>query len=117
MHKIISRKLDRKGSLFIYTLPFVSVTAKPLAVRMGKGKGAISSWVIPCVPGKLIFRIYGVPEDVAKNALRSAARKLNFETVVTTFLVRRPPKPFRSEERRVGKECVSTCRSRWSPYH
>lgn len=94
MHKIIRRKLDRKGSLLIYTLPFVSVTAKGLAVRMGKGKGAISSWVIPCAPGKLIFRIYGVPEEVGKNALRAAARKLNFETIVTTFLIRCPKKGF-----------------------
>lgn len=92
MYKIIRRKLDKRGSLLIYTLPFVSITAKPLAVRMGKGKGAISSWVIPCIPGKLIFRIFGVSETVARNALRAAARKLNFETIVTSFLVKRPLK-------------------------
>src|SRR3546814_18089754 len=47
MQKIVRRKLDRKGSLLIYTFPFVSLTAKPLAVRMGKGKGAVVTWTIP----------------------------------------------------------------------
>lgn len=103
MYKIIRRKLDKRGSLLIYTLPFVSVTAKPLAVRMGKGKGAISSWVIPCIPGKLIFRIFGVSEGVARSALRAAARKLNFETVITSFRIKRPLKSNIEYEQQVFK--------------
>lgn len=100
MHKIIRRKLDRRGSLFIYTLPFVSLTSKPLAVRMGKGKGAISTWVIPCAPGKLIFRVYGVPEAVGRGALLAAARKLNFETLVTTYVTKTKKPKVRAQLRK-----------------
>jgi large subunit ribosomal protein L16 len=86
MRKIIRRSLRKRGIILYYSQPFVSLTAKPLAVRMGKGKGAIANWFIPCIPGKMILKIYGgVSEKRARHALRTAARKLSFKTHVTYF--------------------------------
>lgn len=85
MRKIVRRKLHKKGTVLFYSQPFVSLTAKPLAVRMGKGKGLIDLWGIPVIPGKLLLRVYGVSDKRARRALRAGARKLSFKTTVQKF--------------------------------
>src|SRR5687768_13319546 len=55
--KVIRRKMKKQGFLKAYAYPYVSITKKPLAVRMGKGKGAIDDWVFPIRPGRLVFEI------------------------------------------------------------
>ena len=59
------------------SLIHISVTHKPMGVRMGKGKGALEYWVAVVKPGRVLFEISGVPEDVAKEALRLATHKLH----------------------------------------
>lgn len=72
----ITRKLKRQGSLKINGFPNTPVTAKSLGVRMGKGVGSISSWVLPVKRGRLLFELNGVAFGLAKAAFRSAAYKL-----------------------------------------
>ena len=65
------------GKVWIKIFPDKPLTAKPIGTRMGKGKGAVEKWVAPVKPGRVMFEIAGVPEDVAKEALRLAASKLS----------------------------------------
>lgn len=76
----INRYLNRKGNLFIRIFPDKSVTKKPAETRMGKGKGAPDHWVAVVKPGRIMFELGNVPEDLAKNALRRAAAKLGIKT-------------------------------------
>ena len=62
--------------VWIKIFPEKPVTHKPMGVRMGKGKGALEYWVAVVKPGRVLFEISGVPEDVAKEALRLATHKL-----------------------------------------
>ena len=62
------------------------VTGKPAEVRMGKGKGAVDHWAARCHPGRILFEIDGVPDDVAREALRLGAAKLPVRTKVVTRL-------------------------------
>ena len=82
----ISRKLDRKGNIWIRVFPDKPITRKPADVRMGKGKGDPAGWVAPVTPGRVLFEVEGVPFDIAKEALRLGAQKL---PVKTKFIVRR----------------------------
>ena len=72
----MTRYIKRGGKVWIKIFPDKPVTAKGLGVRMGKGKGSTEYWVAVVKPGRVMFEIAGVPEDVAKEALRLATHKL-----------------------------------------
>ncbi len=81
----ITRFMKREGKLWIRIFPDKPITKKPAEVRMGKGKGNPEYWVAVCKPGRIIFELDGVPEPVAREALRLGAQKL---PVITRFIVR-----------------------------
>ena len=72
----MTRYMKRSGKVFIKIFPDKPVTAKPAETRMGSGKGSLEYWVAVVKPGRVLFEISGVPEDVAKEALRLATHKL-----------------------------------------
>jgi large subunit ribosomal protein L16 len=75
----MNRYMKREGKVWIRIFPDKPITAKPLEVRMGKGKGALDHWVAPIKPGRMLFEIDGVSEEIAAEALRLAAQKLPLE--------------------------------------
>lgn len=81
-----TRYMKREGSLWIKIFPDKPITKKPLEVRMGKGKGAVEYYAAIVKPGRLMFEIGGVSQEIAKEALRLAAQKL---PVKTKFVVAR----------------------------
>jgi large subunit ribosomal protein L16 len=81
-----TRYMKREGQLWIRIFPDKPITSKPAEVRMGKGKGALDHWVAVVKPGRIIFELDGVSQEVATEALRLAAQKL---PVKTKFIVRR----------------------------
>ncbi|SMC64005.1 50S ribosomal protein L16 [Moheibacter sediminis] len=81
-----TRFMKREGQLWIKIFPDKPITKKPAEVRMGKGKGAPEYWVAPVQPGRILFEVGGVPQDVATEALRLAAQKL---PVKTKFIIAR----------------------------
>lgn len=81
----ITRHVKRGGKLWIRIFPDKPISKKPLEVRMGKGKGAVEYWVALIQPGRMLYEIEGVSEEVAKEAFRLAAAKL---PVATTFTSR-----------------------------
>jgi large subunit ribosomal protein L16 len=74
--RALTRHMKRQGRVWIRIFPDVPVTAKPIEVRMGKGKGSVDRWVAKVKPGRVMFEVDGVAKDVAKEALRLAAMKL-----------------------------------------
>lgn len=82
----LTRYMKREGQVWIRVFPDKPITSKPAEVRMGKGKGAPSHWVAVVKPGRIMFEIEGVPQEVAEEALRLAAQKLPCKT---KFVVRR----------------------------
>jgi large subunit ribosomal protein L16 len=72
----MTRYMKRGGKVWIQIFPHKPYTAKPLEVRMGSGKGAPEGWVAVVKPGKVMFEIAGVSEEIAREALRLAAHKL-----------------------------------------
>ena len=74
--RAITREMKRAGRVWIRTFPDVPVSDKPAEVRMGKGKGAIEFWVARVKPGRIMFEIGGVPEEVARKAFELGAAKL-----------------------------------------
>jgi large subunit ribosomal protein L16 len=72
----MTRYMKRGGKVWIKIFPHKPYTAKPLEVRMGSGKGAPEGWVAVVKPGTIMFEIAGVPEEVAREALRLAMHKL-----------------------------------------
>ncbi|HFE53893.1 MAG TPA: 50S ribosomal protein L16 [Bacteroidetes bacterium] len=80
----ITRHVKRGGRLWIRIFPDKPVTKKPLETRMGKGKGAPEYWVAVVKPGRIIFELDGVPEDVAREAMRLASHKLPIKTKFVT---------------------------------
>ncbi|MCT4612770.1 MAG: 50S ribosomal protein L16 [Clostridia bacterium] len=72
----MTRYMKRTGKVWIKIFPHKSVTKKPAEVRMGSGKGSPEYWVAVVKPGRVMFEIAGVPEDVAREALRLAIHKL-----------------------------------------
>ncbi|MEQ2528964.1 MULTISPECIES: 50S ribosomal protein L16 [Bacillaceae] len=72
----MTRYMKRGGKVWIKIFPHKPYTAKPLEVRMGSGKGAPEGWVAVVKPGKVMFEIAGVSEEIAREALRLAAHKL-----------------------------------------
>ena len=73
----ITRHMKRKGKLWVRLFPDKPVTKKPLETRQGKGKGAPEYWVAVVRPGKVLFEISGVSEQIAREAMRLAASKLS----------------------------------------
>jgi len=82
--RAITRHMKRAGRVWIRIFPDVPVTSKPAEVRMGKGKGAVDYWCARVAPGRIMFELDGVPEDVAREALRLGAAKLPMKTRVVT---------------------------------
>jgi large subunit ribosomal protein L16 len=74
--RAIQRELKRAGRLWIRIFPDVPVSSKPAEVRMGKGKGTPEFWVCRVKPGRIIFELDGIAEDIARKALEKAAAKL-----------------------------------------
>ena len=81
----IQRKVKRAGKLYIRVFPDKPVTKKPLETRMGKGKGSVDHWVCLVRPGRVLYEIEGVPEELAREAFRIAGHKLS---VPTRFMTR-----------------------------
>ena len=73
----MTRYIKRGGKVWIKLFPDKPITKKPAETRMGKGKGAVEYWVAVVKPGRVMFEIAGVPEDLAKEALGLAANKLS----------------------------------------
>jgi large subunit ribosomal protein L16 len=76
----MTRFMKRGGKVWIKIFPHLAITKKPLEVRMGSGKGAPEGWVAVVSPGRVMFEIAGVTEDIAKEAFRLAANKLPVKT-------------------------------------
>jgi large subunit ribosomal protein L16 len=83
--RAITRYMKRAGRVWIRVFPDVPVTAKPTEVRMGKGKGSVEYWACKVKPGRIMFEIDGVSEEIAREALRLGSAKLS----VTTRFVQR----------------------------
>jgi len=83
--RAVTRKVKRGAKIWIRIFPDKPITKKPLEVRQGKGKGAVEYWVAQIQPGRMLYEIEGVPEEIAREAFKLAAAKL---PVKTTFVSR-----------------------------
>ena len=80
----MTREIKRGGKVWINVFPDKPFTKKPAETRMGSGKGSPEGWVAVVKPGRVMFELAGVPEDLARNALRLAARKQPMRSKVVT---------------------------------
>lgn len=78
--RALTRHIKRQGKVWIRVFPDVPVSKKPLEVRMGSGKGSPEFWVARVKPGRIMFEIEGVPEELARQAFELAAAKLPIAT-------------------------------------
>jgi large subunit ribosomal protein L16 len=78
----INRKVKRGGKMWIRVFPDKPLTKKPAETRMGKGKGSPEQWVVPVKPGRILYELAGVDEELAIRALTLAGNKLPFATKV-----------------------------------
>ena len=85
--RAISRYVKRGGKVWIRVFPDKPVSKKPLEVRMGSGKGNVEYWVALVQPGKVLYEMEGVPEEIAREAFRLAAAKLPIRTTVVERVV------------------------------
>ena len=76
----LTRTVKRGGKIWIRVFPDKPITKKPAEVRMGKGKGAPEMWVAVVKPGRVMFELEGIPEDLAREAVRLAGHKLPIKT-------------------------------------
>lgn len=76
----MTRNMKRGGKVYLRIFPDLPYTKKPAETRMGKGKGSPEGWVVKIKPGRILFEVAGVPEDLAKESLRLAAFKLPLKT-------------------------------------
>lgn len=83
--RTITRKIKRGGKIWIRIFPDKPITQKPLEVRMGSGKGGVEYWVAEIEPGRMLYEMEGVSEEVAREAFGLAAAKL---PIPTTFVTR-----------------------------
>ena len=82
----ISRKIKKKGKIWIRIFPDVPITAKPISARMGKGKGSLSHWGAKIKGGTMLFEICGVKDPkVIKSALRTGSAKLPLKTKISRY--------------------------------
>ncbi len=86
--RAMTRYVKRGGQIWIRVFPDVPVTAKPLEVRMGSGKGNVEYWVAKVLPGKVLFEMEGISEEIAREAFRLAASKLSLPTIFVKRNVR-----------------------------
>jgi large subunit ribosomal protein L16 len=84
--RAITRQMKRQGRVWIRIFPDVPVSDKPAEVRMGKGKGSVEYWAARVAPGRIMFEVDGVPDDIAREALRLGAAKLPVRTRIVTRL-------------------------------
>ncbi len=84
--RAVTREMKRQGKVWIRIFPDVPVSQKPTEVRMGSGKGAPEYWAARVAPGRIMFEVDGVPEAVAREALRLGAAKLPIKTRIVTRL-------------------------------
>ncbi len=82
--RAITRAMKRQGRVWIRIFPDVPVSKKPTEVRMGKGKGSVEFWAAKVKPGRIMFEIDGVSDDVAREALALGAAKLPIKTRIVT---------------------------------
>ncbi len=82
--RAMTRHIKRGGKIWIRIFPDKPITSKPLEVRMGKGKGGVDYWVAEIQPGKMLYEMEGVSEEVATEAFRLAAAKLPVQTRIVT---------------------------------
>lgn len=80
----MTRYIKRGGNVWIKIFPDKPITAKPAETRMGSGKGSLEYWVAVVKPGRVMFEISGVPEEVAREALRLATHKLPIKCKVVS---------------------------------
>ena len=86
--RAMTRYVKRGGQVWIRVFPDVPITKKPLEVRMGSGKGNVEYYVAKVLPGKVLFEMEGVTEEIAREAFRLAASKLSVATQFVTRQVR-----------------------------
>jgi large subunit ribosomal protein L16 len=82
--RAIVRAIRRRGKVWIRIFPDKPVTQKPAETRMGKGKGNVEFWVSVVKPGRIMFEVGGLPEDIAREALKLASYKLSIKTKIVT---------------------------------
>jgi large subunit ribosomal protein L16 len=82
--RTIVRAIRRKGKVWIRIFPDKPITHKPAETRMGKGKGNVEYWAAVVKPGRIMFEVGGLPDDIAKEALRLASYKLSIKTKIVT---------------------------------
>ena len=82
--RAMTRHIRRGGKIWIRIFPDKPITKKPLEVRQGKGKGNVEYWVAQIQPGRILYEMSGVDEDIAKEALKLAAAKLPVDTKFVT---------------------------------
>ena len=82
--RAMTRKVKRGAKIWIRVFPDKPITKKPLEVRQGKGKGNVEYWVAQIQPGRILYEMSGVEEDLAKEALKLAAAKLPVDTKFVT---------------------------------
>ena len=80
--RTMTRHVKRGGKIWIRVFPDKPITGKPLEVRMGKGKGSVEYWVCQIKPGKVLFEMSGVPDELATEAFNLAAAKLPLATTI-----------------------------------
>jgi large subunit ribosomal protein L16 len=85
--RAMTRHVKRGGKIWIRVFPDKPITKKPLEVRMGKGKGSVEYWVAQIQPGRMLFEIEGVTEELAREAFQLAAAKLPINTTFVTRTV------------------------------
>lgn len=84
VRRAIVRHMRRRGKYWIRIFPDKPVTAKPAETRMGKGKGSVDHWVAVVKPGRIMFEVAGVSEDMAREALRRGSYKLPIKTQIVS---------------------------------
>jgi large subunit ribosomal protein L16 len=82
--RALVRYMKRRGKVWIRVFPDKPITRKAAETRMGKGKGAVDHWVAVVKPGRIIIEVSGLPEDVAREAIRLASYKLPIKTKMVT---------------------------------
>ncbi len=82
--RALVRYMKRRGKVWVRIFPDKPVTQRAAESRMGKGKGAVDHWVSVIKPGRIIFEVAGLPEDIAKEAIRLASHKLPIKTKMVT---------------------------------
>ncbi len=82
--RALVRYMKRRGKVWVRIFPDKPVTQRAAESRMGKGKGAVDHWVAVIKPGRIIFEVAGLPEDIAKEAIRLASHKLPIKTKMVT---------------------------------